>query len=63
MLYGYDVDMYHSCLIVDIDDCANVNCTGHGTCTDLVNDYTCSCNAGYTGKNCETGRCLILFVR
>ena len=42
---------------------------------DLVNDYGCHCNAGYTGKNCETdvnecesspcfngGTCEVLYV-
>ena len=50
-------------VLIDIDDCADVTCTGHGTCTDLVNDYTCNCDSGYTGKNCETGRCyLVVFA-
>ena len=22
-------------------------------CTDLINGYNCSCEAGYTGQNCE----------
>jgi len=42
-------------VIVDIDDCALVNCTGSGQCVDLINDYTCQCFAGYTGDHCETG--------
>ena len=29
-------------------------CLYGGTCTDEVNDYTCSCTSGYTGNNCET---------
>ena len=44
-------------MVVDIDECANVNCSGRGECTDLVNDYKCNCNSGYTGKDCETGEC------
>lgn len=24
-----------------------------GTCVDLVNNYTCNCNVGFTGANCE----------
>ena len=47
-------------MVVDIDECANVNCTGHGNCTDLVDGYTCHCDAGYTGVNCETGRCILI---
>ena len=25
----------------------------NGTCADLVNDFRCTCNTGYTGKRCE----------
>ncbi|WAR08657.1 CSMD3-like protein [Mya arenaria] len=38
----------------DIDNCSPNPCA-HGTCTDLVNDYTCACVAGYDGKNCDNG--------
>ena len=24
-----------------------------GTCIDLVNNYTCNCNVGFTGRNCD----------
>ena len=24
-----------------------------GICTDLVNNYTCSCNVGFTGRDCD----------
>ena len=24
------------------------------TCNDLVNEFTCSCTAGFTGTKCET---------
>ena len=23
---------------------------------DIINDYDCLCEAGFTGKNCQTGR-------
>jgi len=39
---------------VDINGCLSVPCQNGGTCTDWGNSYTCSCNAGYTGTNCET---------
>ena len=42
----------------DIDNCIGVTCSGSGTCVDGVNSYTCSCEAGYTGSNCETGMSL-----
>ena len=40
----------------DIDDCAVQLCHNGGTCIDAVNDYTCICADGYTGKNCSTGK-------
>ena len=40
----------------DIDNCANGPCENGGNCTDAVNDYNCSCVAGYTGKNCSIGK-------
>ena len=41
----------------DINECLSNPCINSGNCTDLVNQYTCSCVAGYTGTNCETGIC------
>ena len=40
---------------VDIDECASSPCHNAGTCTDIVNGYTCACAAGYNGDNCQTG--------
>jgi hypothetical protein len=37
----------------NIDDCAAKPCV-HGTCSDAVNAYQCSCAAGYSGSKCET---------
>ena len=42
-------------LYLDIDDCANVNCSGNGKCKDHVNAFTCECNPGFFGCKCETG--------
>ena len=44
---------------LDIDDCVRVTCSFHGTCVDGVNSHTCSCEEGYTGDNCETGRFVV----
>ena len=38
----------------DIDDCSPNPCQNGGTCTDKLNNYKCSCAAGYTGYNCST---------
>ena len=37
-----------------IDDCASSQCQNGGTCVDGINSYTCNCDAGYAGDNCET---------
>tara|TARA_B110000858_G_C17798179_1_gene473653 strand:- start:278 stop:2341 length:2064 start_codon:yes stop_codon:yes gene_type:complete len=37
---------------IDIDECDPDPCV-HGTCTDLLNDYSCECTAKYIGKNCN----------
>ncbi len=42
-------------LILDIDDCARQPCHHGGICTDLVDDFECSCPSGYVGKDCYKG--------
>ena len=44
-----------SVTFLDIDDCAGQPCKNGGSCSDGVNNYTCACVAGYTGKNCSIG--------
>ena len=51
--------------LADIDDCANQPCENGASCIDAVNDYTCNCVDGYTGRNCSIGKnqvCLFLEV-
>ena len=43
-------------LYSDIDECASNPCQNGGTCADDVNRYDCTCEAGYTGSDCETSR-------
>ena len=38
----------------NIDDCDPDPCLNSGQCIDLTNDYKCTCNPGFTGKNCES---------
>ena len=40
-------------ITVNIDECASSPCV-HGSCTDNVNGYTCSCIDGYTGTECQS---------
>ena len=38
----------------NIDDCDPDPCLNSGQCIDLTNDYKCTCNPGFEGKNCES---------
>ena len=40
---------------LDIDECASEPCQHNATCADVVAGYNCTCDAGYTGLQCETG--------
>ena len=39
----------------DTDECASDPCMNGATCVDQVNQYACTCDAGYEGTHCETG--------
>ena len=43
----------NNCL--DINECQSDPCV-YGNCTDLINGYSCNCNAGYTDENCSTSK-------
>ena len=36
----------------EIDECSSNPCQNNGTCTDLVNDFNCTCVHGYEGRTC-----------
>ena len=40
-------------LLADIDECASSPCRNGGTCVNGFGSYSCNCDAGYTGDNCE----------
>jgi hypothetical protein len=42
--------------VTDINECASNPCQNGGTCTDLINNYSCACVPGYTDKNCQTSK-------
>ena len=41
--------------VVDINECEINPCEHGGTCTDMVDGYSCVCESGYTGSECQTG--------
>ena len=46
---------------VVIDNCQSSPCQNAGTCTNDVNKYTCTCQPGYTGANCQSGEvCIVI---
>ena len=45
-----------------IDECVSRPCQNGGTCVDGNNSYTCNCDLGYEGVNCETGIFFIMLV-
>ena len=55
--------MQKKSLALDINECASNPCTNGGTCHDMYGNFECTCLAGYTGVQCETGRRVVIAVR
>ncbi len=49
-------------LSTDVDECHSNPCQHGGTCTDQIGGYHCTCSAGSTGTECQTGECLLLII-
>ena len=47
--------------VVDIDECFSNPCS-NGQCVNGVNGYTCSCDAGWTGTNCDEGKVYLILL-
>ena len=41
--------------LTEINECSAKPCQNGGSCIDAIAGYSCSCVAGYTGHNCQTG--------
>ena len=59
MLFGgecqFSTPFYSHCTFADTDECFLSPCLNNGTCIDRVARYSCLCQAGFTGQNCERG--------
>ena len=42
-------------LFLDINECASNPCLNAAACTNQVNGFQCTCEAGYQGVRCEAG--------
>ena len=40
--------------VVAVDECVSNPCMNGATCVDGINTYTCRCDNGYIGFNCES---------
>ena len=40
-------------LLSDVDECGSSPCQNGGNCTDEINQFTCQCDAEWTGTFCE----------
>ena len=51
-----------SCQFLNHCESNAVTCSDRKTCTNGVDSYTCVCNAGYTGAECEVDidECLLM---
>ena len=47
--------------LVNIDECSSTPCV-NGQCLNGVNQYACTCDAGWTGTNCDTGMILCYYI-
>ena len=59
--------MKYNFYFVDVNECEGINPCVHGNCTNTVGDYSCSCDSGWTGKNCDEGtqeffQIILLFI-
>uniref|UniRef100_A0A8C6SKT5 Coagulation factor IX n=1 Tax=Neogobius melanostomus TaxID=47308 RepID=A0A8C6SKT5_9GOBI len=43
-------------MYVDGNQCASSPCVNKGSCKDHIGYYTCLCESGFTGRNCEIGK-------
>ena len=53
------------CYFVDVDECTDNThlCASQANCSNIMGNYTCLCNAGYTGNGFTcSGKLLLLLL-
>ena len=53
---------YYYNMVSDIDECQSAPCFNEGTCFDGMNQYTCFCQHGFDGQQCEIGKSCIFMA-
>ena len=49
----WKVKLLSGIIFSEINECIPDPCQNKATCTNLVNDYNCTCVLGFNGTNCE----------
>ena len=43
------------CYRADVDECSTLPCLNGAACANGINQFTCTCEEGYTGITCDMG--------
>ena len=57
-----DIYRYIICVISEIDVCESDPCQNGANCSQAEGSYICACPPGYTGLNCDIGKCNLFSV-
>lgn len=49
----FHVHRIYKFMLLDINECDSNPCSKYGTCVDGIGNYTCDCEPGFQGVNCD----------
>ena len=55
---NYCVSSSIDILVSEVNECDSGPCM-HGACTNQLNYYDCTCDAGWTGSHCSQGKIVV----